>query len=233
MRQLIAQLVEELRGRGRALEIGVGTGRIALELTAGGVALAGVDISPRMLARLREKAGSRWPFPVALADAVALPFGGRAFGAALAVHVLHLIPPWRQALAELVRVVVPGGVILVDPGGWGQDWVGELNDRFCVEAGIPRGFPGMNGPEELEAEMRKLGASVRRLTPVVEKRRASIGMFLDRMERGVYSFTWTVTDEERVQATAGVRAWAEERFGSLVAPRPTRREIVWRAFDLA
>jgi SAM-dependent methyltransferase len=45
----------ELAGRGRALELGVGTGRIAIPLAARGVRVHGVDASARMLDRLRDK----------------------------------------------------------------------------------------------------------------------------------------------------------------------------------
>ncbi|HEY2802997.1 MAG TPA: class I SAM-dependent methyltransferase [Actinomycetota bacterium] len=46
-----------LAGEGSALELGIGTGRIALPLAAGGVRVHGVDLSKPMLARLREKPG--------------------------------------------------------------------------------------------------------------------------------------------------------------------------------
>src|SRR2546423_11010187 len=114
---VIDLLAGELRGRGRCLEVGVGTGRIALDLHRAGVPMAGVDLSRPMLDRLVEKAGGTAPFPLAVADATALPARRHAVGAALACHVLHLIPRWREAADELARVVAPGGVVLVDIGG--------------------------------------------------------------------------------------------------------------------
>ena len=77
-------LAGELEGRGRALEIGVGTGLIGLPLHQAGVPLAGVDVSPAMLGELRRKAGGAWPFPIAVADATRLPFADRTFGGAVA-----------------------------------------------------------------------------------------------------------------------------------------------------
>jgi len=47
----------ELAGSGRALEFGIGTGRIALPLARRGVPVHGIDLSKAMVARLREKAG--------------------------------------------------------------------------------------------------------------------------------------------------------------------------------
>jgi SAM-dependent methyltransferase len=50
-------LLEELARGGPALELAIGTGRIALPLTARGVRVDGVDLSPAMVARLRAKPG--------------------------------------------------------------------------------------------------------------------------------------------------------------------------------
>ncbi|MEO7001500.1 MAG: class I SAM-dependent methyltransferase [Ktedonobacterales bacterium] len=107
------------------LEIGIGTGRIALPLLAHGVNITGVDISERMVARLRAKYDERraaeperaWgSLRAELADMTALPFPSGGFAAVVAVHVLHLVPSWRQALDEAFRVVRPGGALLL-----GQD----------------------------------------------------------------------------------------------------------------
>ncbi|MEX2238031.1 MAG: class I SAM-dependent methyltransferase [Dehalococcoidia bacterium] len=60
-------LLAELAGSGRALELGIGTGRIALPLAARGVAVSGIDASQAMVAKLREKPGSS-EIPVAIGD---------------------------------------------------------------------------------------------------------------------------------------------------------------------
>lgn len=50
-------VLAELAGGGKVLELGVGTGRIALPLSAKNVEVHGIDASPSMIARLREKPG--------------------------------------------------------------------------------------------------------------------------------------------------------------------------------
>ena len=58
---VLGPVVETLAGlaeRGRALEFGIGTGRIALPLAARGIPVAGIDNSEAMVARLRAKPGS-------------------------------------------------------------------------------------------------------------------------------------------------------------------------------
>jgi SAM-dependent methyltransferase len=53
----VVDLLAELAGSGRALELGIGTGRIALPLGRRGVTVHGIDLSAAMVARLRAKPG--------------------------------------------------------------------------------------------------------------------------------------------------------------------------------
>jgi len=53
----VADVLADLAGDGRALEFGIGTGRIAIPLAQRGVEVHGIDMSKAMVARLREKAG--------------------------------------------------------------------------------------------------------------------------------------------------------------------------------
>ena len=57
----------ELAGDGRALELGIGTGRVALPLAGRGVPVEGIDASEAMVAKLRQKPGGP-DIPVALGD---------------------------------------------------------------------------------------------------------------------------------------------------------------------
>jgi len=224
-------LASELGGRGRCLEIGVGTGRVGLPLARSGIPLVGVDISQRMVARLVEKAGGTIPFPLALADATALPFPDGAFGGALAAHVFHLIPPWRAALRELLRVVRPGGVLLVSLTGGRLDPLHELRDRFVEASGIERVHVGVREPAELQAALAELGAVARDLPPIHEERPVRPEEVIGRFERGEFSWTWPIAEGTRRRAAETVRVWAREAYGSLDAPRMTRRAVTWYAYD--
>src|SRR5947209_14895585 len=62
----VVDLLAELAGGGPVLELGIGTGRIALPLSQRGVQVHGIDMSRAMVARLREKAG---------ADAISVTIG--------------------------------------------------------------------------------------------------------------------------------------------------------------
>lgn len=69
-------LLAELAGDGPALELGIGTGRVALPLVARGVEVHGIDASAAMVARLRAKPGGD-RIPVTIGNFVDLPVAGR------------------------------------------------------------------------------------------------------------------------------------------------------------
>ncbi|WP_372172258.1 trans-aconitate 2-methyltransferase [Xanthomonas axonopodis] len=70
-----AQALAALVGTGTALELGIGTGRIALPLAAGGAAVCGIDNSPGMLDMLRAKPGAE-RLTLVCADFVDVPVAG-------------------------------------------------------------------------------------------------------------------------------------------------------------
>jgi SAM-dependent methyltransferase len=71
----VAFLSDAAKG-GPALELAIGTGRIALPLAAEGIAVDGIDIAPAMVARLREKPGGN-AIGVTMGDIADVPVEGR------------------------------------------------------------------------------------------------------------------------------------------------------------
>jgi ubiquinone/menaquinone biosynthesis C-methylase UbiE len=100
---------------GRVLEVAVGTGR-DLAYYPPGTDLTGVDLSPRMLARARERAEEAGIDAVLVeGDAQDLPFADGEFDSVVCALALCAIPDQRAALAEMRRVLRPGGrLALVD-----------------------------------------------------------------------------------------------------------------------
>ncbi|MDQ3956685.1 MAG: class I SAM-dependent methyltransferase [Actinomycetota bacterium] len=226
---MVETISAELGGRGRVLEIGIGTGRIALPLRAAGVDVAGIDLSLPMLQRLLGKG----PAPVAAADATRLPFRSGSFGAAISVHVLHLIPRWAEAVRELVRVVEPGGVILVSQGSWDVVAYLDVIDAFSRAAGLERRHPGLNEEAELDALMTSLGATPRDVATIRDTRRGTLRDMVTSLGDGLYSFTWSVEDDDRRRAAGEAAAFAEEAYGDLEEARDLPTQMRWRAYDLA
>jgi ubiquinone/menaquinone biosynthesis C-methylase UbiE len=97
----------------RLLDVGCGTGALAAELAAGGYEATGLDPSEGMLRVLGERA----PRVSAIrASATAMPFDDGEFDLSVSVATMHHIADpdsVRRALAEMVRVVRPGGKVIV------------------------------------------------------------------------------------------------------------------------
>ena len=90
------------------LDIAGGTGNYADALKGQGFAPTVLDLSPAMLERARAKG-----LPVVRAEAAKLPFSDESFDAVVNVSALHLIPAWREALAEARRVLKRGGRLAI------------------------------------------------------------------------------------------------------------------------
>jgi ubiquinone/menaquinone biosynthesis C-methylase UbiE len=231
MDQLVPMLIAELPRDGRCLEIGIGTGRIALPLMQRGIDVVGVDISLEMVRRLVAK---RQAVKVAIADATRLPFADSTFASAVASHVLHLIPDWKSALDELARVVHRGGVILASRSADSRaEWQRLVRRHFFDEAGNPAWPPGMDRIDDLDEEMRRRGATVRVIEDVHNERWISIAELLAALEKGIWSACWAFDEETRQRAAAATRKWAQSEFGDLDQKRPTQHVSDWRAYRLA
>jgi phosphatidylethanolamine/phosphatidyl-N-methylethanolamine N-methyltransferase len=100
---------------GRILDVGVGTG-ISLPDYGGQVRLIGIDYSAPMLKKARERVISRKLSNVeglAVMDAKHLGFHDRCFDAVIAQYVVTTLPDPEATLDEFVRVVKPGGEIIL------------------------------------------------------------------------------------------------------------------------
>jgi SAM-dependent methyltransferase len=227
-----ALLLDELASKGSVLEVGVGTGQVALPLHSAGIDVMGLDLARPMMDRLIAKAGGRLPFPLVQADATRMPFADHVFAAAYLRWVLHLIPAWDAALAEMVRVVKREGSICVLLGAYGGTR-GAIQDRFSEITGIdhaPVGL-GWNAAAELDRAMAALGRRVRPLPPLRHTVVETVEDFMTGIEENRYSWTWRLPDDVRMSAVTELRPWAQERFGDLDTPMPFEFATEWRAYD--
>ena len=231
-RELIDVLAAELGNRGSCLEVGVGTGRLAVPLHHRGIDMYGVDISVGMLTELLRK-GQDGPLPfVTIADATALPFDDGRFGSALASHVFHLVSDWERAARELHRVVRPGGVICVNLGGLELPRMRALRRRLRIESG-QGSRPGLTDPEAFERLMRSLGVTQRFLAPVTRGERSTLREQLEWMENNGSAITWDLDEATRIAAVQSLRTWAEREIGDLDSTYVDDEPIVVRAYTLS
>jgi ubiquinone/menaquinone biosynthesis C-methylase UbiE len=103
------------RAQGEVLEVAIGTGR-NLAFYPEGVRLSGIDLSPAMLERARQRARELGvEVDLREGDAQDLPFSDESFDTVVCTLSLCSIPNDRKAVAEMKRVLKPGGrVVLLD-----------------------------------------------------------------------------------------------------------------------
>jgi SAM-dependent methyltransferase len=100
-------------------DIGCGTGSLSVLLAAEGYAVTGLDFAPAMVRAARAKAraagvGARF----VLSDAAAPALPPASFDAILARHVLWAMPDTGRALAAWLRLLLPGGALVLVEGRW-------------------------------------------------------------------------------------------------------------------
>lgn len=160
-------------GGGPVLELGVGTGRLAIPIARLGVEVVGVDASEAMLERLRGKAAAE-SVEALLGDMADPPVAGRAFAVALVAYntLFNLVDPADQArcFANVARLLLPGG-------------------SFVVEAFVPA-----EGRAEASVEPRTIAAdrvvlSVSRSDPATQE---AMGQYVDITEEGIRLRPWHI-----------------------------------------
>ncbi len=113
------RLAGDVSGR-RVLDAGCGSGPLAAALRARGAVVTGFDSSAAMVDQARRRLGE--DADVHVADLAApLPFADAEFDLVVASLVLHYLEDWTAPLAELRRVLAPGGSVLVSvnhPGAY-------------------------------------------------------------------------------------------------------------------
>jgi ubiquinone/menaquinone biosynthesis C-methylase UbiE len=127
-------------GASRVLDVGCGTGllaaRIGRELS--GARVVGCDFSRGMLARA--SSGDRAATCVQ-ASALALPFRSEGFEAVVSTEAFHWFPDQRLALAEFLRVLVPGGRLFVSFVNPPIELMSRWGSRLSVWLGEPAQWP--------------------------------------------------------------------------------------------
>ena len=114
----------ELAGDGAALELGIGTGRIALPLSERGIRVHGIDLSEAMVAKLREKPGAE-QIEVTIGDFATTHVDGTFSVAYLVFNTINNLTTQDEQVACFQNVAAH-----LEPGGC-----------FVIEVGVPSGQP--------------------------------------------------------------------------------------------
>ncbi|MEM6281448.1 MAG: class I SAM-dependent methyltransferase [Chloroflexota bacterium] len=181
-----------ITGDTRIVEPGIGTGRVALPLAQlTGASVVGVDLSNPMMLQLRGKQHHE-DITVICGDAMCLPLPDGTFDAAVITHVFHLVADWQQALAEIGRVLRPGGALLYswtqfDENDFMREWHEVLGRRPTNR------FATFSSTKFLdEAGWTRCGDN-QQLTYSVSR---SPNDYINSLKDRIWSSTWKLTDAE-------------------------------------
>ena len=106
-------------GTRTVLDVGTGTGNVALQLAADGYEVTGIDLSEGMLERARAKcAGHPAPPTFLRGDAVQPPFPPGSFDAIVSRYVLWTLRDAASALQRWHELLRPGGTLVAVDGPW-------------------------------------------------------------------------------------------------------------------
>ncbi|AFL96098.1 hypothetical protein CL1_1903 [Thermococcus cleftensis] len=140
----------ETRG-GKALDLGCGTGNYTLELKKRGFDVIGLDASEGMLRIARSKG-----LNCIMGDAYSLPFPDESFDLVLSVTMFEFIHEPERVLAEIHRVLRPGGEVIIGTMNGRSLWflLKRLKSIFTETA---YRYARFYTPGELEGLLRKAG----------------------------------------------------------------------------
>lgn len=199
------EAVARLAAGGPVLELGVGTGRLAIPLAQCGLEVTGVDASPSMLAALAAKPGGD-AVEAVLGDMTDPPVGDRRFSVVFVAYNtlfnLVTVDGQRACLANAARHLAPGGCVAIE--AFVPDVSGAAEDSVV--------------PKHVTAD--KVVLSVSRQDP---DRQEVVGQYVDISEAGIrlrpWHIRWSTPDQlDAMAADVGLRladrwsSWSGETF---------------------
>lgn len=207
-------------------ETGIGTGRIAVPIAKRGYSYTGIDISEKMLAELHQKLeGVSHKLTAIKGDAISLPFADNSFDVALTVQVFHLVFAWKQALAEIRRVLKSGGIYLYTHGNMNFSKVNEDVNQSKFEfqqrwqdiiASYDYPLPRYGATaEEVLGELGEQGANLETVVVAKWQSKLTVGKLLESYQNKIYPHSWHIPDHIFARAIQDLQDWALQHYGSL------------------
>lgn len=200
----------------RVVDLGAGTGKLAIPFAAHGYDVVAVDVAPAMLARLRAKPGGD-RVRIEVADARRLPFDDGSVDLLATSMALQVIPGALQALEEIRRVLRSSGRLLYcelhrPPGSSERQFERAFNSFAVEERCMLPTRPGATRDEILSyLTAHRFRWHTR--TACAWQRRTTVGAMIASFAERERSFHWSASSQLLDGVLPRLRTWAAERYG--------------------
>lgn len=227
--RFVAVAGEPARPYGRSLEIGAGTGFFTLNLKLAGIIDEGTvtDISPGMV-EVAKRNAEQLGFTIEgqAADAEELPFEDDTFDVVIGHAVIHHIPDVEKAFREMIRVLKPGGRVVIcgEPTRHGDVVARKLSQATWWTATRVTHLPGLRGSWARSTEELDESSRAAALEAVVDLHTFVPSELAALVERAGGSEVTTATEE----LTASWWGWPVRTFEAAVPPE--KLGLRWRMF---
>jgi len=162
-----------------------------------------------------------------VSDITQLPFQDASFDVVIAVHVLHLVDGWQQAVREALRVLRPGGLMLNCWDEYGRSNGQEISNqwRTIMEAsGININRPGATSNQQVIELLRSLGLQTQRIRLLQWEQTVTPRAAIERIVKREWSSTWMIPDDVFAASAERLWQWANDHYGAkLDAERQVER----------
>lgn len=217
----------------RVLDVGAGTGRVAIAFAGVGYQVTGLDPALRMLNELRVKAREH-PIHLVAGEGARLPFGRSRFDAVILARVLYLMPDWKVVLREACDVLKPGGCLFHEWGSGEADeaWV-QIREKLRVllqDAGVQTPFhPGARSQAEVDAVLMGLGFVRSKNLAIGPGPNMTLHDFVGRVATGEFSYIWNIPTDVQESCLPLLKKWCQDTF-DLEQSFPMPKNLEWTTY---
>jgi SAM-dependent methyltransferase len=234
--QLAQTIANRLRRDATIIDIGAGTGRVAVALASNGLQVVAVDPAVPMLQTMQRKSGGALVLAVA-AEGTHLPFRRNSADAVVLARLLYLVTDWQSLLRAAKEVLRQRGILFHEwgNGAASEAWVQvrEMARSLFQEAGVETPFhPGARSEIEVDSCLRDLGFHRTEQIEAGAGPAITLADFLNKIQCGEYSYVWNVPKDAQDFCLPKLRRWCESKF-DLYRPTPMPAELHWAVYENA
>ena len=152
-----------------------------------------------------------------IADITTLPFKSAAFDVVVAVHVLHLVDNWQQAVEEVLRVLRPGGIFLQCWDAGGSSDVQNISSewqKILQELGVYNKRPGASSHTQVDEFLQQKGLQIEEIHTLTWESTITPRLVLENIVQRHWSSTWAIPNTVFPIAAERLLQWADDYYGA-------------------